>query len=222
MSAAYGEGARITADDLAPYLGEAGNVPRYELTDAIDKGEPGRALTVLRRMLEAGGLAPVQVLTTLHIHFSNMLLLDGDDVSTDQDAAAVLGTAPFVAKKALQQSRRLGSTRVAEAINLIAAADLDVRGASGMDAEVVIEILVARLARQTRPVRSSRPAPAPAASASVQRRREPPPVVLQVPDAVLAQAVGLVGGLALYLCAGRFDAGIMRVDIGDADGQATV
>ena len=115
LSAAYGEGARVTADDLAPYLGEAGNVPRYELTDAIDKGEPGRALTVLRRMLEAGGLAPVQVLTTLHLHFSNMLLLDGDDVSTDQDAAAILGTAPFVAKKALQQSRRLGSTRIAEA-----------------------------------------------------------------------------------------------------------
>jgi DNA polymerase-3 subunit delta len=157
LSAAYGEGARVTVDDLAPYLGEAGNVPRYELTDAIDKGEPGRALIVLRRMLEAGGLAPVQVLTTLHIHFSNMLLLDGDDVGTDQDAAAILGTAPFVAKKALQQSRRLGSTRVAEAINLIAAADLDVRGASGLDADVVIEILVARLARQTRPVRAARP-----------------------------------------------------------------
>jgi DNA polymerase-3 subunit delta len=157
LSAAYGEGARVTADDLAPYLGEAGNVPRYELTDAIDKGEPGRALTVLRRMLEAGGLAPVQVLATLHGHFSNMLLLDGDDVSSDRDAAAVLGTAPFVAKKALEQSRRLGGTRIAEAINLIAAADLDVRGASGMDADVVIEILVARLARQTRPVRASRP-----------------------------------------------------------------
>ncbi len=57
--------------------------------------------------------------------------------ATDRDAAAVLGTAPFVAKKALEQSRRLGSTRIAEAINLIAAADLDVRGASGMDAEVV-------------------------------------------------------------------------------------
>ena len=58
LSAAYGAGARVTADDLAPYLGEAGNVPRYELTDAIDKGEPGKALTVLRRMLEAGGGGP--------------------------------------------------------------------------------------------------------------------------------------------------------------------
>ena len=158
LSAAYGEGARISAEDLAPYLGEAGNVPRYELTDAIDKGEPGRALSVLHRMLDAGGLVPVQVLATLHGHFANMLALDGDDVVSERDAAAVLGTAPFVAKKALEQSRRLGSTRIAEAIKLIAAADLDVRGASGLNPEVVVEILVARLARQTRPARPARPA----------------------------------------------------------------
>ena len=73
LEAAYGEGAKISADDLAPYLGEAGNVPRYELTAAIDKGEPGQALRVLHRLLEAGGLAPIQVLMTLHIHFTNML-----------------------------------------------------------------------------------------------------------------------------------------------------
>jgi len=157
LSAAYGEGARISAEDLAPYLGEAGNVPRYELTDAIDKGDPGRALIVLHRMLDAGGLVPVQVLATLHGHFANMLALDGDDVASERDAAALLGTAPFVAKKALEQSRRLGSARIAEAINLIAAADLDVRGASGLNAEVVVEILVARLARQTRPARQRRP-----------------------------------------------------------------
>ena len=107
-------------------------------------------------MLDAGGLVPVQVLATLHGHFANMLALDGDDVGGERDAAALLGTAPFVAKKALEQSRRLGSARIAEAINLIAAADLDVRGASGLNAEVVIEILVARLARQTRPARPPR------------------------------------------------------------------
>ena len=81
-----------------------------------------------------------------------------------------------MAKKALQQSRRLGSTRVAEAINLIAAADLDVRGASGMDPEVVIEVLVARLARQTRPVRAfasvgRRPPLAPQASGEENHQR---------------------------------------------------
>ena len=86
-----------------------------------------------------------------------MLALDGDDVISERDAAAVLGTAPFVAKKALEQSRRLGSAKIAEAINLIADADLDIRGVSGLDPAVVVEILVARLARQTRPARAARP-----------------------------------------------------------------
>jgi DNA polymerase-3 subunit delta len=157
LTAAYGEGAMISAQDLAPYLGERGNVPRYQLTDAIDRGEPGQALRVLHRMLDTGSLVPIQVLATLHGHFSNMLVLDGDDVLGERDAATILGSAPFVAKKALEQSRRLGSTRIGEAINLIAKADLDVRGASGLDSVMVVEILVARLARQTRPNRQTRP-----------------------------------------------------------------
>jgi DNA polymerase-3 subunit delta len=154
LSAAYGDGATVSADDLAPYLGEAGTVPRYELTDAIDRGEPGRALGVLHRMLDTGALAPMQVLATLHGHFSNMLALDGEDAAGERDAAAILGSPPFVAKKALEQSRRLGSEKIGHAITLIAAADLDCRGASGLPPEVVIEVLVARLARQTRPVRA--------------------------------------------------------------------
>ena len=157
LAAAYGEGAKISEEELAPYLGERGNVPRYQLTDAIDRGEPGQALRVLHRMLDTGALVPIQVLATLHGHFSNMLVLDGDDVLGERDAAAILGSAPFVAKKALEQSRRLGSTKIGEAINLIAKADLDVRGASGLDAVMVVEILVARLARQTRPTRQTRP-----------------------------------------------------------------
>ncbi len=72
-----------------------------------------------------------------------------------------------MAKKALEQSRRLGSEKIAAAIKLIAAADLDCRGVSGLDPEVVIEILVARLATQTASgppdAPGPRPAPAPAA-----------------------------------------------------------
>jgi DNA polymerase-3 subunit delta len=157
LSAAYGEGSSVSADDLEPYLGEAGNLPRYALTDAIDRGEARTALRVLNRLSEAGGLAPMQLLATLHGHYANMLALDGEDVMGERDAAAVLGTAPFVAKKALEQSRRLGSERIAAAIKLIAAADLDCRGMSGLDSGVVIEILVARLATQTRPARQTRP-----------------------------------------------------------------
>lgn len=156
LSAAYGEGANVSADELEPYLGEAGNVPRYALTDAIDRGEPRTALRVLHRLSEAGGLAPMQILATLYGHYANMLALDGEDVRGERDAAAVLGSAPFVAKKALEQSRRLGGEKIGAAIKLIAVADLDCRGMSGLDPNVVIEILVARLATQTRPARQPR------------------------------------------------------------------
>ena len=166
LSAAYGEGASVSADDLEPYLGEAGNVPRYALTDAINEADPRKALRVLHRLSDAGGLAPMQILATLHGHYANMLALDGEDVMGERDAAAVLGTAPFVAKKALEQSRRLGSEKVAAAIKLIAAADLDCRGMSGLDSGVVIEILVARLATQTRPARQTRPSRARAGAGS--------------------------------------------------------
>jgi hypothetical protein len=52
-------------------------VARYELTDAIDRGDAAAALGVLHRMTEAGGLSAVEVLFSLHRHYSNMLALDG-------------------------------------------------------------------------------------------------------------------------------------------------
>jgi DNA polymerase III subunit delta len=133
LSAAYGQGARITVADLQPYLGEA-------------------ALGVLHRMTDAGGLSAVEVLFSLHRHYSNMLALDGAMVSSGEEAAQLLGVpSAFVGKKALEQSRRLGSARISSAIELLADADLDVKGGTGLPPELVVEILVARLSRQTRP-----------------------------------------------------------------------
>jgi DNA polymerase III subunit delta len=155
LSAAYGEGARISIEDLEPYLGEAGNVPRYELTEAISRGEAAKALGVLHRMFDAGGLSAVEVMGTMNRHYGQLLALDGASASGEREAAELLAVAPFVAKKALDQSRRLGSARIAQAITLLADADLDVKGGSGLPPELVIEIVVARLARQTRPKASA-------------------------------------------------------------------
>jgi len=154
LAAAYGEGARITVEDLEPYLGEAGNVARYELTDAIATGEAAVALGILHRLTDAGGTSALEVLFSLHRHYSNMLALDGATISTGEEAAHLLSvSSAFVGKKALEQSRRLGSARIAQAIQLLAAADLDVKGGTGLPPEFVVEILVARLSRQTRPTR---------------------------------------------------------------------
>jgi len=151
LAAAYGPGARISVADLEPYLGEAGNVARYEITDAIDRGDAAAALGVLHRMTEAGGLSAVEVLFSLHRHYANMLALDGATISSGEEASQLLSVgSAFVGKKALEQSRRLGSARIGQAIELLADADLDVKGASGLPPELVVEILVARLSRQTR------------------------------------------------------------------------
>ncbi len=65
LAAAYGEGASIGPAELSPFLGEAGGVPPWDLTDSIDRGEPDKALEVLHRMFGAGGRAPIEVLSLL-------------------------------------------------------------------------------------------------------------------------------------------------------------
>lgn len=156
LAAAYGEGATISLAALEPFLGEAGAVPPWELTDAIDAGDVPGALRALHRLLAAGRAAPV-VVATLHGHFSNMLRLDGADVLSGEDAATLLGArSPFVAKKALDRARQLGSERIGQAITLVADADLDVKGMTALAPDLVLEILVARLARLAR-TRSAAP-----------------------------------------------------------------
>lgn len=148
LEATYGAGARLGVDDVAPYLGEAGDVPPWDLTDAIDAGKITEALEVLGRMSDAGQRHPLAVLGTLGPHYLRMLALDGTEVTSDAEAAALLGCPPFQARKALRQARKLGSAGIAEAIGLLARADLEVKGASGLEPQAVLEVLVARLARQ--------------------------------------------------------------------------
>ncbi|HYZ97368.1 MAG TPA: DNA polymerase III subunit delta [Acidimicrobiales bacterium] len=148
----FGEGARLGVDEIEPFLGEAGGVPPWELTDAVDRGDIPTALAKLRRMLTGGGRHPLVVMATLHGHYARMLQLDGAPVSGERDAAQLLGLkgSTFPARKALQQTRRLGHDRVVRALSLLAQADLDLRGGKAWPEDLVLEVLVARLARLAR------------------------------------------------------------------------
>ncbi|MBW3614959.1 MAG: DNA polymerase III subunit delta [Actinobacteria bacterium] len=152
LAAAYGPGAGIGTSELEPFLGEAGGVAPWELTDALDRGDYEGALTALRRLLHSGERHPLVVMATLHRHYAAMLRLDGSGVRTDAEAAALLGIkgSPYPAKKALVQGRRLGATGVRRAIRLLAEADLDLRGAKAWPEELVMEVLVARLCQLSR------------------------------------------------------------------------
>ena len=152
LEGVYGEGASVDRDDVEPYLGEAGDVAPWDLTDAIDGGDVPRALDVLHRMLDGGNRHPLQVMATLTNHYLRMVRLDDPTIRGDKAAAEVLGIkgSTFPAKKALDGARRLGSERLAEFGALLAEADLDLHGAKAWPPELVIEILVARLAGRSR------------------------------------------------------------------------
>ena len=130
-------------------MGEAGSVPPWELTDAIDRGDAATALDKLQRMLGAGGRHPLQLMVTLHAHFERMLRLHGSDATNEAQAAAVLGLkgSTFPARKALTRVKALGPGRLSRALLLLADADLALRGQQGWPPEQVLEVLVARLAR---------------------------------------------------------------------------
>ena len=150
LAAAYGHGARIGPDDLRPFLGEAGSVPPWELTDAIDAGDTRHAVAALQRMIAAGERHPLQIMATLHGHYARMLRLDGAGIRDEAQAAELLGMkgSTFPAKKALTQARRLGHDGIAEAFGLLADADLDLRKfRKDWPEELVMEVLVARLSR---------------------------------------------------------------------------
>ena len=146
LEGALGEGGTVTADDVAVYGGDAGSVVPWELDDAIDRGEIAAALKVLHRLLPSRH--PLQVLAALHGRYQRMLRLDGAGAADEHQAAAMLGMkgSTFPARKILGQTRKLGSEKIARAIRLLADADLALRGTVDWPDELVLEVLVARLA----------------------------------------------------------------------------
>ena len=151
LAAVFGHGARLDADDVLPYLGAEGDVPPWDLTDAIDRGNVATTLAVLQRMWGAGR-HPLAVTAAVANHITRMARLDGASAANEKEAAAVLGLrgSTLPARKALDGCRRRGSDGIARAVEQLAAADMDMRGRSGLDARCVAEILCARLAAGAR------------------------------------------------------------------------
>ena len=144
----YGDGVKISAVDVEPFLGEAGGVPPWDFTDAIDAGQTSKALVLMARMIHGGERHPLQIMAILHSHYGKLARLDGADARSETDAAAAMGIKPgYPAKKALANYRRLAGGGVQRAIQLLAKADSDLRGDTDVGAELVMEVLVARLSR---------------------------------------------------------------------------
>lgn len=157
LASAFGEGARLSSADVAPYLGAEGSVPVFELTKAVDAGDVPGALSILQRLTGAVGMHPLQVMAILHNHFRRILRLDDPSIRSEDDAVAALGgkVKAYPAKLAWQRAQSLGTEGIRRAFDLLADADVAIRGGSGMPQDAVIEVLVTRLAVLGRGARRS-------------------------------------------------------------------
>lgn len=147
LRSTYGEGRKLTVGDVEAFLGEQGAVAPWDLTDAIDAGDTSKALVMLHRMMSAGGSHPLQILALLSNRYAQMMRLDGRNPRSVHDVAEILGIKEYPARKVLEQYQALGSANLARAISLVAQADLDLRGGTAWEPVLVMEVLVARLAR---------------------------------------------------------------------------
>jgi DNA polymerase-3 subunit delta len=154
LASAYGPGASLTREQVAPYLTDAGSVPVWDLTNAIEKGDVAAALVALHTMITVTSpmqpkpMHSLQVLGLLHSQYRKLLALDDPAVRSPGDAAAALGgrTSPNAARFRLRQARALGSDGLRQAFDHLARADLDVKGERAIPEDVVLELLVTRLA----------------------------------------------------------------------------
>ena len=148
LSSTYGTSKKLTMADVEPFLGEKGSVLPWDLTDAIDKGDSATSLMMLRRMVRSGEYHPLQVMSLLHNHYSKLLRLDGPTIGSVADAKSLIGSkSDFQARKYMDVSRRMGPRNVSAAIQLLARADVDLRGGRDLEEELTLEILIARLCR---------------------------------------------------------------------------
>ena len=154
LSSAFGPGTSLSTEQVAPYLTDSGSIPVWDLTNAIEKGDTAAALVALHLMLTVTSpmqprpMHSLQVLGLLHSQYRKLLALDDPEVRTAEDAAAALGgrTSPNAARFRLRQARALGSDGLRQAFDALARADLDIKGERAIPEDVVLALLVTRLA----------------------------------------------------------------------------
>jgi DNA polymerase-3 subunit delta len=157
LVSAYGTSKKLTKQDVSVFLGDAGSVKPWDLTDAIDAGDSPIALEMLSRMVRSGDFHPLQVMAILHTHYVKLMRLDGPEIHSPADVLTLIGgKSEFQGKKYLTQYRRIGSSGISQAVQLLARADVDLRGGKDLGEELTMEILVARLSRLVSSTKSSR------------------------------------------------------------------
>lgn len=120
----------------------------FDVVDALATGDAGRALALVRGLLEQGE-APVRVHAALAWHVDLVArctaLTLRDPRVAKEVAARTLGTSPFPTGRALEVARRLDEPTLAAAVRATVAADVAMK--TGRDPAWALESCVLALAR---------------------------------------------------------------------------
>ena len=100
---------------------------------------------MMSRMMNGGERHPLQIMAILHAHYGKLARLDGVDARSRARRPPMRWDQAGVSRPRRHSAnyQRLGGGGVKRAIGLLAAADLDLRGATDLDSEMVMEVLVA-------------------------------------------------------------------------------
>ncbi len=166
LLARHGEGAHLDVEEIVDYLGEHGEVPMWELTDAIESGDQAVALRVLKTIFVDAGRDPVILISVLGKRLGELAAISSVGVRNAEAVNVALRRSgllsekgskhPFVAEKMIPVSRLLGIEDYRAAFGWIQEADLALRGEPVMPKEICLEVMVTRLAALYRRKRARR------------------------------------------------------------------
>jgi DNA polymerase III subunit delta len=140
------DGQTVTADLVARYFGGRAEVTSFAVADAAIAGRTEPALEQLRWALESG-VAPVLVTSAMAGGLRGLAKYTSAPTGLrEADLAREVGVPPWKLKSLRQQSKGWTAGGLAAAIQAVAQADADVKGASG-DAGYALERMVITICR---------------------------------------------------------------------------
>ncbi len=141
-----GEGGPITADQVRRYFGGRAEVTSFAVADATLAGRTGVAMEQLRWAL-ATGVAPVLITSALASGIRGLgKLITAGGGQREADLAREVGVPPWKLKSMRSQARGWNQGSLARALQAVAVADADIKGAAD-DAAFALERAVLSVSR---------------------------------------------------------------------------
>ena len=138
-------GDRLTDDKVRRYFGGRAEAKSFAVADAAFNGRVRQALEELRWALDSG-TAPVLVTSAFASSARGLARFAGAPRGMrDADLAREIGAPPWKLRQIREQARTWSDEGLARAIQAVARADADVKGAAG-DAPYTLERLVLTIA----------------------------------------------------------------------------